>query len=350
MSIFRVTFSSILCFHIHPDDGLICHDNLSLVIAHAVIGVTTNVVLFVLPIPLLWKLKTISVPRRLGLIAIFSVGLIAVGACLSKVFVVKNVMREKDPSWGMSWMAVICQVEVGAGLTCACLPMLRPLLLRTSTTPKGAPPVDDMPKEPRGGGSGNGTAILRRAKAGWDGKSLTATWHGVQRYYHTRWGRKRSIIEVADLEGLGVLGSQWDYPNHPGDVKASATPDSSEMHEFQIAGYREKQANQTSENQTLGEGTTLQSPTPVPSCHKPGISRDGSRRISRYQLSTTLHKGEEFDFPLPPRRPKTSESGDAVLLSSVAPMADGGSVEGDGVSTTTGTKPTLTTTTSRQER
>jgi len=342
MSIFRVTFSSILCFRIHPNDGLICNDNATVIIAHATVGIATNVVIFVMPIPLLWGLKKVSMLKRLGLIVIFSVGLIAVGACISKIFVFKNVMKEGDPTWGMPWIAIVCQVEVGAGLTCACLPMVRPLFLYTSWfshISKGTPPVDDIPKAEWSGGSGNGTALLRRAQAGWDGKSLTATWHGVQRYYHTRWGRKRSIIEVADLEGLGVLGSHCDYPSHPGGSGKAGhiVSDSTEMHGSQPAGDMEFECRG---NQTPGENTPLPSLTPVPSCHKPRVSRDESRRLSKFQLSATSQKGESSDVSL---RPKTSESGDAVLLSSVAPMADGGSGEGEGISTTTKTEPSTAT-------
>ncbi|KAF8437024.1 hypothetical protein BGX38DRAFT_1274247 [Terfezia claveryi] len=341
MSFFRVTFSSILCFHIHPNDGLICNDNMTLIIVHSVVGITTNFVVFMTPIPLLWMLKNVSVLRRLGLIVIFSVGLIAVAACLSKIFVYRDAIKAGDPAWGMARIAIICQVEVGAGLTCACLPMVRPLFLNTSwfsSTPRGAPPVGDIPKAEWRGGSGNGTAVLRRAKMGWEGKSLTATWYGVQRYYHTHCGRKRSIIEVADLEGLGVLGYRLDFPSHPGrsEKVAHIVPDTCGS---QLAGDMESECPG---NKTPGESTSLPSLTPVPSCHKARVSRDELRCLSRFQPSATPQKRESADLAHLPRRPRTSESGDAVLLSSVAPMADGGSGggsgEGEGISTTAKTE------------
>ncbi|RPB26901.1 hypothetical protein L211DRAFT_847044 [Terfezia boudieri ATCC MYA-4762] len=342
MSIFRVTFSSILCFHIHPNDGLICNDNMTLIVVHAVVGITTNFVAFMTPIPLLWMLKNVSVLKRLGLIVIFSVGLIAVAACLVKIFVFKEAIKAGDPSWGMARVAIICQVEVGAGLTCACLPMVRPLYLHTSwfsSTPRETPPVDVIPKVERRGGSGNGTALLRRARAGWEGKSLTATWNGVQRYYHTRCGRKRSIIEVADLEGLGVLGSRLDFPSHPGrsEKVGHNVPDSCGS---QLAGDI---ASECRGNKTPGESTPLSSLTPVPSCHKARVTRDELRCLSRFQPSATSHKGEIADLALSPRRPKTNESGNAVLLSSVAPMANGGIGEGEGISTAARTESSTAT-------
>jgi len=283
MSVFRVIFSSIWCFRIHSD-GLICKENQILMTVHAAVGISTNCLIFIMPIPMLWRLKNVSVPRRLGLIAIFSVGLIAVGACLSKAFVIKSVMKERDPTWGMPWIAIICEVELGAGLSCACLPMLRPLFLSTSwfsSTPKGPPPVDDIPKAEWRGDSGNGTALLRRAKAGWDGKSLTATWQGVQRYYHIRWGRKRSIIEVADLEGLGVLGSHWDYPNLPGESGKTGYIVSNSS-ETQVSGDIEYRGNQTP-----GEEKPLPSPTPPPRSHQLGISPGESRCLPRSKSTTT---------------------------------------------------------------
>ena len=341
MSILRVTFSSILCFHIHPDDGLICHDNMTLIKIHAAMGIGTNVIIFIIPIPLLWGLKNVSVMRRLGLIFIFSVGLIAVGACLTKIFVFKMVMESGDPSWGMPWIAILCQIEVGAGITCTCLPMVRPLLLNTRLFSKRTPPMGDAPKAEQGGGSGDGTTLLRRAKTGWEGKSLTTTWQGVHRYYHTRWGRKRSIIEVADLEGVGVLSSHCEYPDHPGGGGKAGhfVSGSCEVRSSQLGGDMEFGCQG---NQTPSERTPLPPLTLVSSCHKPGVSRDESRHLSKFQLSTASQKGESTE---PPRRPKTSDSGDAVLLSSMAPIADGGSSEGGGMSISTSAKTESSTST-----
>ncbi|KAF8428544.1 hypothetical protein EV426DRAFT_714033 [Tirmania nivea] len=346
MTIFRAIFSGIMCFRIQPDAALMCKDNKTLNISHAVVGITTNFVILIVPIPMLWRLKSISVLRRLGLVVIFSVGLIAIVSCSGKFAIIKMVMKKRDPTWGMSWIAVICQIEVGAGVICACLPMVRPLFLKNSwfsSAPKGSPPMDEVPKAEWGGNSGNGAVFLKRAKAGWEGKSLTATWQGVQRYYHTRWGRQRSIIEVADLEGLGVLGSLYDYPKKPleGNGKYGHTrSDSAEMHRSQLVhdmrfGCRG--------NKTPGENTTLPSPTPVQRCHKTGVSWDESRRLSRFQPSTASEKDESANLALPPRRPKASESGDAVLLSSMALVADGSRSEGGGISITPKTIQTSAT-------
>lgn len=212
---FRCTLGLIWCFHIDTGPGFCPNQNLvGLINVSIVIGLSFFI--WCMPIPLLWKLKRASVLKRLALIATFCVGLIATIACASRFLVMNEAKKAKDPPWVSPWLFIIAQVEVCAGLIAASLPTLRPLWSRkpwSTSSGGGSLPGAKLKHMEERVDSGAGTKVLARAQAGWEVVSLTATWQGVQRYYHTRWGgRKRSIIEVMEIPGLGVLDQHLDNP------------------------------------------------------------------------------------------------------------------------------------------
>lgn len=320
LSTSTIVLSGVWCFHEQPEG--FCNISPVAGLLLLGLGVSTNLIIFCLPIPMLWRLKNVSVLKRLGLIFIFSVGLIAVVACIGRAFIYRKAAMSSDPTWELPWIAVVSQIELGAGLSCACAPMLRALFLKTATyNSRAAPrPVGDEHKGPRENEFGTGTLFVRRARGNWDAGSLTATWQGVQRYYHTRWGRKRSIIEVADLEGFGVLD-----PLPPAPAPQKRREEGVNLNTFASSGVFPESMHQTPWcAQSPGENKGLQLPAAAAVAEGatiPRTSSDGATRFSSKIPPLHIRILEPRD-PAQTFAPnlKARESED-VLISSMAPMA-----------------------------
>ncbi|CRG89974.1 hypothetical protein PISL3812_07014 [Talaromyces islandicus] len=101
-------------------------------IANSVATIVGNVMVLVLPIPQIWKLQLRRMEKVL-LTMIFGLGICII--CTSVVRLVVFVRNEETPTdlWS-SMVAVVgwSDVEMSTGIICACLPALRPIIVRIS--------------------------------------------------------------------------------------------------------------------------------------------------------------------------------------------------------------------------
>ncbi|CAI4213997.1 unnamed protein product [Parascedosporium putredinis] len=132
-------------------------------------NILTDIMIFILPIPIL---KTLNLPRRQRhiLIGIFGLGFFTV--CISLVRI-RFLRQYEDFTWENVESSGWSMGELASGLTCACLPTLRPLIARyapwmsTQSTPAGS-------SFRRGSTSGKDTerGILGRASSSRGGSSV----------------------------------------------------------------------------------------------------------------------------------------------------------------------------------
>ncbi|KAI9930682.1 hypothetical protein ASPWEDRAFT_39579 [Aspergillus wentii DTO 134E9] len=94
-------------------------------IGNGVPNIATDVAILSLPAPQVWKLHT-SVLNRLGVIAIFGLGSFVLAASIYR-FSTLFAFDIMDLTWTLATPCTWCVVECAMGVTCACLPTLRPL-------------------------------------------------------------------------------------------------------------------------------------------------------------------------------------------------------------------------------
>lgn len=91
------------------------------------LNAVTDIVALSLPLPLLWKLH-VTKEKRLQLIGIFLLGgfvcIISIVRCVE----LARVSASVDSSYAYATTIIWSTIEVGIGILCACLPVLRPIL------------------------------------------------------------------------------------------------------------------------------------------------------------------------------------------------------------------------------
>ncbi|KAF4974674.1 hypothetical protein FZEAL_8445 [Fusarium zealandicum] len=104
-------------------DG-VCINRPSLYIATAVANILSDIMLFVLPIPMVVKLQ---IPRRqkIGLMFIFGIGSLTLVTSVVRVAILPAMVTNPDASWVIAWASVWIIVEANLIITCATMPTLR---------------------------------------------------------------------------------------------------------------------------------------------------------------------------------------------------------------------------------
>lgn len=92
-------------------------------------NLATDVIIWLLPMPFLISLRSMPIRRRVELIAIFSLGIIAIGASAIRLFFTQRWLEGWEES-GLQWgnLLVWSQVEQHTGIIAACMPFLRPIM------------------------------------------------------------------------------------------------------------------------------------------------------------------------------------------------------------------------------
>ncbi|KZM21875.1 hypothetical protein ST47_g6996 [Ascochyta rabiei] len=94
---------------------------------NSVFNLFTDLLLALLPIPMVWKLQT-NVKTRISLCVVLGLGLFS--ACATAVYKIPLQYRffsEKDFSGKAAWYYIWQQIEMNVGIMAACLPTLKPL-------------------------------------------------------------------------------------------------------------------------------------------------------------------------------------------------------------------------------
>ncbi|MCJ1246595.1 hypothetical protein MMC30_003804 [Trapelia coarctata] len=108
-----------------------CVNEVPMYLAQAYADVATDVLILVLPMPMIWKLQ-MPMRRKVAISGIFFLGALTVAASVAKMivqyFVGSNLEQNPDLSYYLTPIVYWPMIEASLGITAACLPTLRPLV------------------------------------------------------------------------------------------------------------------------------------------------------------------------------------------------------------------------------
>ncbi|KAK6529355.1 hypothetical protein TWF281_008532 [Arthrobotrys megalospora] len=102
----------------------------------ASINIATDLIILLLPIPVLRQLQ-IDKRRKLVLIAIFSVGVVAVAGSVARLWSLWKYQHTVDVSYDAIFILLFSHIEINLAIMCACAPALKPLF-KSFATPFGS--------------------------------------------------------------------------------------------------------------------------------------------------------------------------------------------------------------------
>lgn len=106
-----------------------CYDPQTIWRFHTAFNLGTDVLVWTLPIIFFLNLRLMSLRRRLELVAIFSVGLLAIVASSCRLFVtLHRTTRTPNGNQLTANLLVLSQIEQHTGIIAASIPFLRPIL------------------------------------------------------------------------------------------------------------------------------------------------------------------------------------------------------------------------------
>jgi hypothetical protein len=96
---------------------------------NAGIQIATDIIILILPMPLLWKLQ---MPRRqkFGVVAVFGLGIVVIATSSARLSQLSIMVRAKDFTKTNAQAVLWSSLEANISIICACLPPLHPLLSR----------------------------------------------------------------------------------------------------------------------------------------------------------------------------------------------------------------------------
>ncbi|KAI4231901.1 MAG: hypothetical protein LQ352_008377, partial [Teloschistes flavicans] len=92
-------------------------------------NVITDVVLIVMPIPLVWKMQ-VNLKKKLGVAMVFATGAFVCAVAIVRQYIAYNSGEGTDPSWGIIPIKIWMAIEVNIAIIVACLPAISPLFKR----------------------------------------------------------------------------------------------------------------------------------------------------------------------------------------------------------------------------
>ncbi|KAM0815737.1 hypothetical protein AB5N19_01536 [Seiridium cardinale] len=96
--------------------------------------VLTDFLVYVLPMPTLWKLQ-LPLTQRISLMVLFGFGgIVVVAGCLRTYYTHHVELETYDVTWEGFYLWVWAAVEVNLGIICGCAPALKPLLFPSMTS------------------------------------------------------------------------------------------------------------------------------------------------------------------------------------------------------------------------
>ncbi|KAG6354442.1 hypothetical protein INS49_004459 [Diaporthe citri] len=105
-----------------------CINSAALYIATAAANITSDVILFILPIPMVVKLQ-VPLKQKIGLMFIFGIGSITIVTSILRAAVLPSLLTSTDPTWDVSYASLLIVVEANLIIVCGMLPTLRKFIL-----------------------------------------------------------------------------------------------------------------------------------------------------------------------------------------------------------------------------
>ncbi|KAK5996634.1 hypothetical protein PT974_01971 [Cladobotryum mycophilum] len=131
-----------------------CINRASLYIATAAVNIISDVIIFILPLPVIVRLQ---IPRRqkIGLLLIFVLGSLTIVTSIVRVTILPQMLTSLDQTWVISWASVWIIVEANLIIMCASLPTIRKFLKHVAPRLVGDSIASGSGNKGASGGSGN---------------------------------------------------------------------------------------------------------------------------------------------------------------------------------------------------
>lgn len=94
---------------------------------NGIANLLTDVLILVLPIPMVWGLTNVSTKRKTMLTGVFLLGAFVCAISAIRTTTIKS-FSVRNPQWSGVGLGVWSELETCVGIVCACLPTLWPLL------------------------------------------------------------------------------------------------------------------------------------------------------------------------------------------------------------------------------
>ncbi|KAK0291078.1 hypothetical protein LTR35_001799 [Friedmanniomyces endolithicus] len=101
-----------------------CVNNEAFWYSHAVFNIFFDIVVFIMPIPLIRTLK-LARGQKTGLISIFCLGAFVIAAAVVRMVMLRDSAGSTDPTWGSTIALYWTEIEANTSVICCCLPALR---------------------------------------------------------------------------------------------------------------------------------------------------------------------------------------------------------------------------------
>ncbi|MCJ1408579.1 hypothetical protein MMC19_002654, partial [Ptychographa xylographoides] len=125
-TLFQCTPISFFWNQLAGDTSGFCINEYSFLAANAALNITSDIMILMLPMPIVWDLH-IKKSQKLAISTIFLLGGFVCVASVIRYTYLKQVIPV-DVTYTNQPAGIWSLVEVGIGLVCACLPVMRPLL------------------------------------------------------------------------------------------------------------------------------------------------------------------------------------------------------------------------------
>ncbi|GAQ45190.1 hypothetical protein AtubIFM55763_006651 [Aspergillus tubingensis] len=109
----------------NPLGGYVRYDIYPFYIAHAVANMAGDLLILLVPIPLVWRLK-LRVGQKIQILSIFLLGGFVCVASAIRIYYF-TFINDVDVTWNLGNVFIWSSVEPSIGIVCACLPVLQPL-------------------------------------------------------------------------------------------------------------------------------------------------------------------------------------------------------------------------------
>ncbi|KAK0938777.1 hypothetical protein LTR29_009627 [Friedmanniomyces endolithicus] len=101
-----------------------CLNNEAFWYSHAAFNIFFDIVVFIMPIPLIRTLK-LARGQKTGLISIFCLGAFVIAAAVVRMVMLRDSAGSTDPTWGSTIALYWTEIEANTSVICCCLPALR---------------------------------------------------------------------------------------------------------------------------------------------------------------------------------------------------------------------------------
>ncbi|CAG1986809.1 unnamed protein product [Fusarium graminearum] len=101
-----------------------CVNQPVLYFATAAVNIASDVILFVLPLPMVFKLQ-LPFKQKIGLMGIFTIGSLTVITSIVRISLLPGMLKSMDLSWNIAYPSIWIIVESNLIVTCATMPTLR---------------------------------------------------------------------------------------------------------------------------------------------------------------------------------------------------------------------------------